>query len=250
MKKTIKRMWVMVISSCTLLIFVAIGFPAQKQAAQKPLGKWARHYYNRVKIFKQENAHLKNIVLLGDSLTEGFSVEKYFPGMHVLNRGIIADHVGIGERGVLKRLDCSVFDCNPSSVFLMIGVNDLGDYNSTQAVERVAKCYRNICITIIKKMPDVKLYLESCLPTGKKYTRLNPAILALNTRIKKIADELGLTYIDLHSLMKDEKGGLKSEFTREGLHLTPAGYKVWRKALEHYLPPVIGTKRTGMTSSR
>jgi lysophospholipase L1-like esterase len=246
-----KRFWIImtVFGFFCLALFSGTVYAQEKPKAVNPaVQKWIDHYYNRVDVFKKENAELKNIILLGDSLTEGFDVKKYFPDRRVLNRGIVADHVGLGERGILKRLDSSIFDCNPSHVFLLIGVNDLGDDNSPEAIEKIAKGYREICSSILEKAPGVKLYLESCLPTGKKYARLNESIIELNKRIKKIAEDLNLTYIDLHSLLKDEKGELKEEFTPEGLHLKPGAYDLWRKALDPYLPPVMGTNRTGMTS--
>jgi len=232
-----------------VIFFAPVAKAKEKKKEENPVvSKWVKHYYNRVDQFKKENASLKNIVLLGDSLTEGFDVKKYFPDHRVLNRGIVADHVGTGERGVLKRLDSSVFDCNPSHVFLLIGVNDLGDDNSPEAVLKISECYKKICEKILKKEPEVKLVLQACLPTGRKYARLNDSITELNKNIKKIAGELGLEYIDLHKLMRDENGELKEEYTREGLHLKPEAYEVWRKALDPYLPPVMGTKRTGITS--
>jgi len=238
------------------LLFSPLGNAAQeKEPPKTKLPKWTQYYYDRVALFEKENAGLReakgrNIILLGDSLTEGFVADTYLPGYRILNRGIVADHVGMGKTGVLRRLQPSVFDCYPSDVFLMIGVNDLGDDCSTASIRRVASCYREVCRTIRSQAPGVNLYLESCLPTSKKYVRLNPAIRALNGQIRQIAADLDLTYIDLHALMVDEKGELKKEFTREGLHLTPAAYKVWAKALEPYLPSTMGTKRTGMPSSR
>ncbi|MCX7000562.1 MAG: GDSL-type esterase/lipase family protein [Candidatus Sumerlaeota bacterium] len=225
------------------IMLTAITLHAQEKATPRPaVNKWVRYYFDRIEIFQKENASLKdskwkNIVLLGDSLTEGFDAQKYLPGRHFVNRGIVSDHVGTGERGILRRLDSSVFDCNPSHVFFMIGVNDLGDDITTGSIRRIAACYREVCATIIKKAPDVKLYILSCLPTAKKYARLNPPIMNLNSHIKEIAGEMHLTYIDLHSLMKDERGELRQEYTREGLHLTPAAYLVWARAIEPFLPP-------------
>jgi hypothetical protein len=84
------------------------------------------HYVNRVKAFKEQNQQLQHVVLLGDSITEGFDVPTYFPGRRVLNRGIGADVIGNAlpdddPRGVLRRLDESVFDCAATDVFLLIG---------------------------------------------------------------------------------------------------------------------------------
>jgi len=49
------------------------------------------HYANRVRSFQEQNLMLQNVVLVGDSITEGFEVTRYFPGRRVLNRGIGAD---------------------------------------------------------------------------------------------------------------------------------------------------------------
>ena len=87
------------------------------------------HWQNRVRAFREQNEAWQNVVLVGDSITEGFEVAKYFPGRRVLNRGIGADVIGNAlpaddPRGVLQRLDNSVFDCAPTDVFLLIGIND------------------------------------------------------------------------------------------------------------------------------
>ena len=68
------------------------------------------HWETRVRAFKEQNLSWQNVVLLGDSITEGFDVTKYFPGRRVINRGIGADVIGNNmptndPRGVLQRLD-------------------------------------------------------------------------------------------------------------------------------------------------
>src|SRR4051794_15592080 len=59
------------------------------------LGKWGDFWIGRVKEFIAENAGLdpkqRNIVFLGDSLTQGFKLKSYFPDLPVLNRGIVSD---------------------------------------------------------------------------------------------------------------------------------------------------------------
>ena len=67
----------------------------------------------------------QNVVLLGDSITEGFDVTKFLPGRRVLNRGIGGDVIGNAlpaddKRGILARLDESVFNCAATDVFLLI----------------------------------------------------------------------------------------------------------------------------------
>jgi lysophospholipase L1-like esterase len=211
--------------------------PAADQAkptAKAPEPDWGAifkmHYQSRVKMFTEQNLVFKNVVLVGDSITEGFDVATYFPGRRILNRGIGADVIGNDlpaddPRGVLKRLEQSIFDCAPTDVFLMIGINDL---NSGRTPEVLEKGYRELFQQIKAGAPRVRVHVQSILPTRGSHAARNPDVLDSNARLKKLAAEFGFNYIDLHSRMIDAKGELKSEFTEDGLHLTPAAYAVWQ----------------------
>src|SRR5262249_7961203 len=98
------------------------------------------HYVNRVRSFQEQNLVYQNVVLLGDSITEGVDVTKFLPGQRVLNRGIGADVIGNAlspddKRGVLARMDESIFNCSATDVFLMIGINDLGSGRTPDVME-------------------------------------------------------------------------------------------------------------------
>ena len=65
--------------------------PATKKPAAKPnlAAFFKQHWINLVNDYREQNKKgypEKNVVLLGDSITEGFKVDKYFPDRHVLNR--------------------------------------------------------------------------------------------------------------------------------------------------------------------
>jgi len=191
------------------------------------------HWTDRVHAFNEQNLAWRNVVLLGDSITEGFDVAKYFPGRRVLNRGIGADVIGNGlpaddVRGVLQRLDSSVYDCAATDVFILIGINDLGDGRS---LDKMEQGYREILQRIHTNAPGVKIHIESVLPTRGHYAHHNANILAFNERLRKLAAEFGCDYLNLHDLMTDEHGELKAEFTHEGLHLMAPAYVVWQAAI-------------------
>lgn len=188
------------------------------------------HYVNRTAAFKEQNLAWRHVVLLGDSITEGFNVTKHFPGRRILNRGIGADVIGNvtaegDPRGLLKRLDNSVFDCAATDVFLLIGINDLGDSRTVDVMEQG---YREILKSIHEKAPTIRVHVQSLLPTRGKYERHNAPVAEFNKRIQKLAGEFNYNFIDLHKLMADEKGQLKAEFTNDGLHINDAAYAVWR----------------------
>lgn len=191
------------------------------------------HYENRVKSFRDQNLVFQNVVLLGDSITEGFDVATYFAGRRVVNRGIGADVIGndldpADKRGVLKRLDESVFDVSPTDVFILIGINDLGQGHSPETIEAG---YREMLTKIRKRLPELKLHVQSILPSRGAFAKHNPNILDVNNRLRKLAAEFKCDYIDLHSKMTDAQGELKAEFTKDGLHLTAPAYEIWRQVI-------------------
>ena len=74
----------------------------------------------------------------------------------------------------------------------------------------------------------VHVHVQSLLPTRDKYAKHNPGVLEFNQRIMKLAADFNYDFIDLHKLMVDEKGELKTEFTKDGLHINDAAYALWR----------------------
>lgn len=213
----------------------AIAAPAEKKEPPVDLRALFKfHYENRVKAFREQNLAFRNVVLLGDSITEGFEVARYFPGRRVLNRGIGGDVVGNAlpaddPRGLLRRLDESVFDCAASDVFLMIGINDLAGGHSPETVEQG---YRELLTRIRERAPALRVHVQSVLPTRGPHARLNPAVRELNTRLRRLAGELKLPYVDLHARFADAQGELKAEYTEDGLHLKEPAYHVWRREVE------------------
>jgi lysophospholipase L1-like esterase len=215
--------------------FISTSFVAAAEGeAKKPEVDWGAifklHWQNRVKAFREQNEQLGNVILLGDSITEGFEVAKYFPGRRILNRGIGADVIGNempanDPRGVLQRLDESVFNCAPTDVFILIGINDL---NTGRTVDKMEVGYRELLKRLRDQQPNLKLHVQSVLPTRDQHAKQNGPVLAFNEKLKKLAEEFKCDWIDLHSLMRDEKGELKADFTKDGLHLTEPAYRIWR----------------------
>jgi lysophospholipase L1-like esterase len=207
--------------------------PKQEPAKASP--DWGAlfkmHWQNRVGLFKEQNLQWQHVVLLGDSITEGFDVTTYFPGRRILNRGIGADVIGNNlpaddPRGVLQRLDCSVFDCAATDLFILIGINDL---NAGRSLDSMEEGYRELLKRIRAKRPDLRIVVQSLLPTRGVHAKQNASVLQFNERLKKLAPLYGCSFLDLHSLLRDSEGQLQAEFTADGLHLTAPAYRIWRQ---------------------
>jgi lysophospholipase L1-like esterase len=175
-------------------------------------------------------------ILAGDSLSLWFPSELLPENRAWLNQGIS----GEVTNGLLQRLD--FFDrTQPEIIFVMVGINDLirglGDGEILGNYRQIISYLRNI-------HPQAEIVVQSILPHGgegatwegkeKLLAIPNTRIRSLNEEIKKIAIEKGAKYLNLHPLFSNKQGNLRSDFTTDGLHLSPPGYLVWRTALQIY----------------
>ena len=83
----------------------------------------------------------------------------------------------------------------------------------------------------LAKANGIRVVMASVLPVYTYSWRpeiQHPAqtIVALNQWISDYARSHGAVYLDYHSAMKDERLGLRSDLTRDGVHPTEAGYRV------------------------
>ena len=208
-------------------MLAALALPAIASTAQEVDSSYNNGYYrDRLAFFNKLPNSKNEIVFLGNSITEVGDWQEIYPGQTIVNRGISGDN----SFGVFARLD-EVLESKPAKIFLMIGVNDIkrGTPN-----EYIAANYRRIVEKVKAVSPRTKVYLQSVLPVTESvladiYAKIkNDKIRDLNTKMKAIAAENKLVYIDLHNeVFADGNGQLKRDLTTDGLHLKPAAYILW-----------------------
>jgi lysophospholipase L1-like esterase len=163
-----------------------------------------------------------SVVMLGDSLTERAQWSEITGCPYLVNRGIGADD----SAGVLRRLD-EVTKLNPSAVFLMIGVNDVV---SSVPTETIIDNVRRTIATL--NNAGARVYLTLVLPVTQGFPRkINPKVTELNAAYIALAHETKTTLVDFRAGMRTEDGFLRDEMSLDGIHLNPAGYRVWRDAV-------------------
>lgn len=169
------------------------------------------------------------IVFLGDSITEGFSLHDFFPDLQPLNRGISGDHTD----GLLERLYYSVVRLKPAKLFVLIGINDIG---AADPVSTIADNYHQLMQQLAAQLPETIVFIQSILPTSPDWLNCSKQkIIRLNTIIQQYAGQFSFNWIDLHHRFKNKEGHLKNELSDDGLHLNEAGYRLWAKVLMPYL---------------
>ena len=197
------------------------------------MARYHDHYYKRFVQFMDEPAITdKDVVMLGNSLTEnGGDWGKRLGKKHVVNRGIIGDEV----MGVYERLH-QILPGHPQKLFLMIGINDVS-HNLT--ADSIAGMIRLTVERIQRESPETELHLQSLLPINESFGRYKlltgktDLVPEINTRLKALAQEKKIDFIDLFPLFAEGNTHvLRKDLTTDGLHLNEEGYKIWAKALK------------------
>ena len=175
----------------------------------------------------------ENIVFLGDSITDFYDLDKYYPDNSVVNSGIN----GNVSDDILNDMYNRVYKYNPSKVFLLIGTNQLMKDEDDEIVADIKSIIENIH----DNRPIAKIYVESIYPVNKALNknmvknRENDRIIELNSKIKEMVKDIEFVeYINIHdSLLKDEV--LNEEYSEDGLHLNDKGYEIVTNILKKYV---------------
>ncbi len=172
-----------------------------------------------------------DVVMAGDSLTDGAEWAEMFPGLRIVNRGIDGDTT----RGLLERVD-GLLAPHPTRVFLMAGINDFAEDH--RSVDAVFADYRRLVDRL--RQGGAQVVVQSTLPCNaakaawKSCRSLLPRIRQLNARLATLAQD-GVQFVSLAALAAPD-GGLRSEFTFDGVHLNGRGYQLWKEAIAPLMP--------------
>ncbi|WP_242497122.1 SGNH/GDSL hydrolase family protein [Flavobacterium petrolei] len=199
--------------------------------------------------YQNENANLKpiapgdkRIVFMGDSITEFWSVtdSEYFAGKPYVNRGIS----GQTTPQMLIRFRADIIALKPAAVIILAGINDIAGNTGPATLDMIAN---NIFLMAeLAKANNIKVILCSVLPAYDFSWKpnQNPAekVVALNKMIKNYADANGILYLDYFSTMKDERNGLKTAYSGDGVHPNKLGYQVMAPLAEKAITEVLAKK--------
>jgi len=168
----------------------------------------------------------RRVVFMGNSITDVWA--RYFPQMFpekpYIGRGIS----GQTTPQMLVRFRQDVIALKPAVVVILAGTNDIAGNTGPSSLEMIED--NLMSMTELARANDIRVVLSSVLPVYDYAWRpgLQPApkIVALNAWMKTYAARVGAVYLDYHSAMADERQGLRSDLTTDGVHPTEAGYRV------------------------
>jgi len=171
------------------------------------------------------------IVFTGSSSIRLLNIPKVFPGIDALNRGFGGSHIS----DVNHYLDRCVLRYDPDLVVFYCGGNDLWDKKTPEQVEEDFTEFRT---RIFKKLPEVKLIVLAVRPSPARIS-IRPIEADLNERFRKAAEaDKRITYLAGSCDRYLDAGGkpIPSLFVADGLHMSDAGYEIWKEILTPLLP--------------
>ena len=214
-----------------LIYLFTVVLPQKREREQ--LKKAVQEYYDaKLVMYENENERYDDyevdVAFLGDSLTDGYDIAKYYPQYLALNRGI----GGETTFGLENRLKVSVYDLKPKIIVMLIGANNF---------DTMFDNYENILRGFKENLPNTKVVLLSLTSMGGEWGKNNQKAAYNNVKIKLLSEKYGYEFVDLYSpLFNLATGEIYAEYTTDGGHLTPAGYEVLTNAITPTLKHLLG----------
>lgn len=211
---------------------------ATSVSAQTEKGDWAQ--FGRYADANKRVTTPAKVVFMGNSITDGWwpKDSTFFIDNNFLDRGIS----GQTTSEMLVRFRQDVINLKPKAVVILAGINDIAHNNGVISLENV---FGNIVsMAELARYNKITPIICSVLPAYDFPWRrgMNPApkVIELNKMLKAYADKEGLTYVDYHSAMKDERDGLPKNLANDEVHPTLEGYKIMEKIVLEAIHKTIG----------
>jgi len=189
--------------------------------------------WNQLGRYHQDDVRLENapavegrVVFMGDSITDGWDLAKYFPGKPYVNRGI----GGQTTMQMVVRMHPDVIHLRPAAFILLAGTNDIASNTGPETLEMIEDNIRAMCE--LAASHNIKIIL--CLLTpisdygkGKQSVHRPPAdILSLNHWIESYAADVHAQIADYYTALVDDKGMLREGYSDDGLHPNARGFEL------------------------
>ena len=158
------------------------------------------------------------VVFLRDSITEFCDLERFYPGLRTVNRGISGDTTG----GMLERVDADVCALAPEVVVVHGGINDIfmgvGD-------DEIVSNLRAIVDRLRQALPASQVVLQSVYPVEEFGSlAVTERVRSVNARLEDMAGQTGCIWADVYDALAAEDGRLTHGLADDGLHPNDDGY--------------------------
>ena len=225
-----------IIVAGVVLSCVLPGVVERKRKEEETARLFREYTEQKLETYAKENADGTEyeVLFLGDSLTDGCDVKKYYGEYVATNRGIGGDT----SFGLLDRMQVSAYDAHPKTIVLLIGGNDI---LRGKSLESIYSNYEKIITGIRDHLPDTKIVWCSLSVLGNNWAKHNDTVVLCNQKIKLLAQKYECEFVDIYTPLCDvETGEIRVAYTAEGVHFTDEGYKVVSAKIKEKLFDLLG----------
>lgn len=184
----------------------------------------------------KEGGILSDAAILGNSFVEALNAYNLLPqtdcfgrvGLNV--RTALTKSTLKGEVPVIDELKGGQY----GRIFLVFGENELG-WNSA---DLFIEAYGRLIDEVRQRQPSAKIYIESIFPVSAAVSAENveqtnnQRIDEFNGRLRQLAADKSVGYVDGASVMRDENGILPADAATDGVHPKVSYYRKWVAYLE------------------
>ena len=185
----------------------------------------------------------QRVVFMGNSITDAWAqyFDSMFPGKPYVGRGIS----GQTTPQMLVRFRQDVIALKPAVVVILAGTNDIAGNTGPSTLEMIEDNLASM--TELAQANGIRVVLSSVLPVfdypWKPGLEPAPKIVALNAWIRNYATAHGAIYLDYYTAVADERGGMRSNLSTDGVHPNEAGYRVMAPLAEQAIARALRSGR-------
>lgn len=183
------------------------------------------------------DTYFDDVVFLGDSRTEGFylysglKTGKFLYAVGATVESVFSKKAWDSGHGKIPLLD-ALAETEYEKVYLMLGINELG----WSKAENYRDQYTKLIDRVREDHPEAVVVLQSILPVSAKQDAKgsyvnNQRIGVYNEVIRTLAEEKDCALVDVAEALTGEDGCLPADLNFDGIHLNPAGCRLWLEYL-------------------
>lgn len=239
--------------------FAITGLAQQPASQQSAFERWRAsridvfmNDFGELSRYRAENERLKppapgenRVIFFGDSITDNWRLEEYFPGKPYINRGIS----GQTTSQMVLRFQQDVIALHPAAVVILAGTNDIAGNTGPIRIEDIEANFSSLAELVAAN--GIKLVFSSVTPVhnytpqAQEFFAARPPqkILALNQWLRLYCGAHGCTYLDYFSSMVDDRGLLQKDLAEDGLHPNKAGYRIMSRLAEDAIQKTLKNRQ-------
>ena len=191
-------------------------------------------YRSENEIMLNEESNKDRIVLIGDSITEGWSLmdPDFFRNNNLINRGI----GGQTSPQMLIRFKQDAVHLKPKLIIINAGTNDIAANTGPATPEMIIDNITSMAEIGLKS--SINIALSTILPVDRydwnETIKDAPEMVSkVNSSLKKYSDDNNLIFIDYYSSLVNKNRGMDTSYANDGVHPTKEGYDVMAIVLKN-----------------